>query len=80
MEEMQIFKVVEDQQPGDLPLKEGSLDLAGDIMSRLVVVIRQLHLEQVGLDLACNVVGGFVVVWQEHRGLHYSRRRCPDVR
>ncbi len=33
-------------------------------------------LEQGSLDLASNVVGEFVGVSQEHRGIH----RCPDVR
>ncbi len=56
MEKTKIFKVVNDQQQGDLRLEQVNLDLAGDAM------------------------GGFVIVWQEHKGMHHSRRPCPDVR
>ncbi len=39
----------------------------------------ELHLVQGGLDLASNVVGKFVVVWQE-RGECITAGCCPDAR
>ncbi len=38
MKQKQIFKVVEDQQPGGLHLEQGNLDLAGNVMCRFVIV------------------------------------------
>ncbi len=38
MEERQIFKVVEDQQPGDFSLEQGGLDLASNVIGRFVIV------------------------------------------